>query len=89
MPNLIGGKGEKAPAEIGFTKQLVSMDHQACGALNLWNYPTFLRDLIVQHRTKMPMIGLLVWTFTYQLHKVVLDKAEKFKIFYTTEFNIN
>ncbi|XP_059451714.1 alpha-dioxygenase PIOX-like [Corylus avellana] len=48
MANLIGIKGEKVLAEIGFTKQLVSMGHQASGALELWNYPTWLRDLIPQ-----------------------------------------
>ena len=48
MPNLIGIKGEKALAEIGFAKQIVSMGHQACGALELWNYPTWLRDIIPQ-----------------------------------------
>ncbi|GLT33298.1 hypothetical protein SLA2020_079000 [Shorea laevis] len=48
MPNLIGHKGEKTLSEIGFTKQVVSMGHQACGALQLWNYPWWLRDLIAQ-----------------------------------------
>ena len=48
MENLIGIKGEKALLLIGFTKQLVSMGHQACGALELWHYPTFLRDLVLQ-----------------------------------------
>ena len=43
MPNLIGHKGEKALAEIGFEKLMVSMGHQACGALKLWNYPKWLR----------------------------------------------
>ncbi|XP_059451713.1 alpha-dioxygenase PIOX-like [Corylus avellana] len=50
MANMIGITGEKALAEIGFTKQLVSMGHQASGALELWNYPTWLRDLIVHDR---------------------------------------
>ncbi|KAE8021581.1 hypothetical protein FH972_007458 [Carpinus fangiana] len=48
MANLMGIEGEKALLAIGFTKQLVSMGHQACGAFELWNYPTFLRDLVVQ-----------------------------------------
>jgi alpha-dioxygenase len=48
MENLIGIKGEKALLANGFTKQLVSMGHQACGAFELWNYPTFVRDLVVQ-----------------------------------------
>lgn len=48
MQNLIGHQGEKALSEIGFTEQMVSMGHQACGALELWNYPVWLRDLIPQ-----------------------------------------
>ncbi|XVE83908.1 hypothetical protein DITRI_Ditri16bG0126000 [Diplodiscus trichospermus] len=48
MPNLIGHTGEKALSQIGFTRKIVSMGHQACGALELWNYPSCLRDLIPQ-----------------------------------------
>ncbi|KAK4603773.1 hypothetical protein RGQ29_012326 [Quercus rubra] len=48
LPNLTGLKGETALVEIGFEKQMVSMGHQASGALELWNYPTWLRDLIPQ-----------------------------------------
>ena len=48
LPNLIGLSGETALVEIGFEKQMVSMGHQASGALELWNYPTWLRDLIPQ-----------------------------------------
>jgi alpha-dioxygenase len=48
LPNLIGIKGEKALVEFGFEKQMVSMGHQASGALELWNYPTWLRDLVPQ-----------------------------------------
>lgn len=46
MPDLIGLKGENTLDEIGFEKQMVSMGHQACGALELWNYPIWLRDLV-------------------------------------------
>nr|POE80697.1 alpha-dioxygenase 1 [Quercus suber] len=49
MPNLIGHKGEQALADIGFSKQIVSMGHQASGALELWNYPLWLRDIIPQN----------------------------------------
>lgn len=49
MENLIGLEGEKVLSEIGFEKQLVSMGHQASGALELWNYPVLLRDLIAQN----------------------------------------
>ncbi|KAK3016543.1 hypothetical protein RJ639_006590 [Escallonia herrerae] len=48
MRNLIGRKGEAALSKIGFTRQMVSMGHQACGALELWNYPLWLRDVIPQ-----------------------------------------
>ncbi|CAA3021966.1 alpha-dioxygenase 1-like [Olea europaea subsp. europaea] len=48
MRELIGKKGEEALQNIGFTRQMVSMGHQACGALELWNYPNWFRDLIPQ-----------------------------------------
>ncbi|XP_060195774.1 alpha-dioxygenase PIOX-like [Lycium barbarum] len=48
MKDLIGGKGGENLSRIGFTKQMVSMGHQACGALELWNYPIWMRDLIAQ-----------------------------------------
>ncbi|XP_055806095.1 alpha-dioxygenase PIOX [Solanum dulcamara] len=48
MGDLIGGKGQENLSRIGFTKQMVSMGHQACGALELWNYPTWMRDLVAQ-----------------------------------------
>nr|GEX84955.1 alpha-dioxygenase 1-like [Tanacetum cinerariifolium] len=49
MINLIGKRGEKVLSEIGFTAQMVSMGHQACGALDLWNYPMWLRDVVPQN----------------------------------------
>ncbi|XP_016485711.1 alpha-dioxygenase PIOX-like [Nicotiana tabacum] len=48
MEDLIGGKGKENLSRIGFTKQMVSMGHQACGALELWNYPVWMRDLVAQ-----------------------------------------
>ncbi|MQL70871.1 hypothetical protein Taro_003179 [Colocasia esculenta] len=50
MEELVGIKGERFSREkvMGFETQLVSMGYQASGALLLWNYPSFLRDLIVQ-----------------------------------------
>ncbi|CAA2973265.1 alpha-dioxygenase 1-like [Olea europaea subsp. europaea] len=48
MRELIGKKGEEALQNIGFTGQMVSMGHQACGALELWNYPNWFRDVIPQ-----------------------------------------
>lgn len=49
MANMVGLKGEKFLSGIGFEKQIVSMGHQASGALELWNYPVWMRDLIVQN----------------------------------------
>ncbi|KAJ4961595.1 hypothetical protein NE237_021505 [Protea cynaroides] len=49
ISNLIGINGEKVLSEIGFERQMVSMGHQASGALELWNYPTWLRDIIPQN----------------------------------------
>ena len=48
MINMVGREGEKNLSHIGFTKQLVSMGHQASGALELWNHPLWLRDIIPQ-----------------------------------------
>lgn len=49
MANLIGLPGEKTLREIGVPRQLVSMGHQSCGALELWNYPVWTRDLVAQN----------------------------------------
>ncbi|CAL9137341.1 unnamed protein product [Musa textilis] len=49
MEELVGIRGESTLNEIGFERQVVSMGHQACGALELWNYPFFFRDLIAQN----------------------------------------
>ncbi|KAF9626320.1 hypothetical protein IFM89_032169 [Coptis chinensis] len=49
MVDMVGLRGEKTLSNIGFTKQMVSMGHQASGALELFNYPMFLRDLIAQN----------------------------------------
>ncbi|KAF7042007.1 hypothetical protein CFC21_051712 [Triticum aestivum] len=46
---LVGLKGEDQLSKIGFEKQKLSMGYQACGALELWNYPSFFRDLIPQN----------------------------------------
>ncbi|KAK4712545.1 hypothetical protein R3W88_007058 [Solanum pinnatisectum] len=48
MKDLIGGKGAEILSKIGFINQMVSMGHQACGALELWNYPVWMRDLVAQ-----------------------------------------
>ncbi|PWA82084.1 hypothetical protein CTI12_AA179840 [Artemisia annua] len=49
MKNLIGWRGEKELSEIGFTRQMVLVGHQASGALELWNYPLWLRDIVPQN----------------------------------------
>ncbi|ONM14568.1 Alpha-dioxygenase 1, partial [Zea mays] len=46
---LVGLKGEEQLSKIGFEKKILSMGYQACGALELWNYPSFFRDLIPQN----------------------------------------
>ncbi|KAA0053696.1 alpha-dioxygenase 1-like [Cucumis melo var. makuwa] len=48
MSDMIGHKGEETAKKMGFTALLVSMGHQASGALELFNYPLWLRDLIAQ-----------------------------------------
>ncbi|XP_071705685.1 alpha-dioxygenase PIOX-like [Rutidosis leptorrhynchoides] len=49
MINLIGKNGEKELSEIGLATQMASMGHQACGALVLWNYPNWLRNIVPQN----------------------------------------
>ncbi|KAL1538598.1 alpha-dioxygenase 1-like [Salvia divinorum] len=49
MVELIGKKGTENLSRIGLRKQIVSMGHQACGALELWNYPIFLRNLVAHN----------------------------------------
>ncbi|KAJ9540707.1 hypothetical protein OSB04_027213 [Centaurea solstitialis] len=49
MINLIGKNGEKELSKIGFTTTMVSMGYQACGVLGLFNYPTWLRNIVPQN----------------------------------------
>ncbi|XP_051141129.1 alpha-dioxygenase PIOX [Andrographis paniculata] len=49
MEEMIGREGTDKLTKIGLTKQIVSMGHQSCGALELWNYPVSLRRLIPQN----------------------------------------
>ncbi|XP_071691255.1 alpha-dioxygenase 2 isoform X2 [Rutidosis leptorrhynchoides] len=46
MKDMIGKGGEKRLSKIGMEKMLVSMGHQACGAVTLWNYPSWMRNLV-------------------------------------------
>eukprot|EP01018_Ginkgo_biloba_P006907 Gb_32761 [translate_table: standard] len=48
LSHLIGITGEVTLLNIGNERYIVSMGHQDCGALTLWNYPLWMRDLIVQ-----------------------------------------
>lgn len=47
MLEMIGKTGEKRLSKIGIEQMLISMGHQACGALTLWNYPSWMRNLVV------------------------------------------
>ena len=51
MPNLVGSHARDGLEYIGNEDMIVSMGHQACGALTLWNYPKWLRDLVPQDVT--------------------------------------
>ncbi|MCL7044891.1 hypothetical protein MKW94_025493 [Papaver nudicaule] len=46
MREMIGKEGEKRLSEIGMEKMMVSMGHQSSGALTLWNYPSWMRNLV-------------------------------------------
>ncbi|KAL3629248.1 hypothetical protein CASFOL_026470 [Castilleja foliolosa] len=49
MEELTGQQGTENMSKIGLTRLMVSMGHQACGALELWNYPMWLRSLVSQN----------------------------------------
>uniref|UniRef100_A0A6N2MSY6 Uncharacterized protein n=1 Tax=Salix viminalis TaxID=40686 RepID=A0A6N2MSY6_SALVM len=46
MGEMAGKDGEMRLSEVGMEQMLVSMGHQACGALKLWNYPSWMRNLV-------------------------------------------
>ncbi|CAH1434797.1 unnamed protein product [Lactuca virosa] len=46
MKDMIGKEGERRLSKIGLEKMLVSMGHQSCGAVTLWNYPLWMRNLV-------------------------------------------
>ncbi|KAB1212323.1 Alpha-dioxygenase 2 [Morella rubra] len=46
MMELVGTEGERRLSKIGMEQMLVSMGHQACGAISLWNYPSWMRNLV-------------------------------------------
>ncbi|KAL2478915.1 Alpha-dioxygenase 2 [Forsythia ovata] len=46
MWEMIGKQGERRLAKIGMEQMLVSMGHQSCGAVTLWNYPSWMRNLV-------------------------------------------
>ncbi|CAL9240558.1 unnamed protein product [Arabidopsis halleri] len=48
MTELIGKEAVEKGSKIGFEQLLVSMGHQSCGALTLWNYPNWMRNLVAQ-----------------------------------------
>ncbi|KAM7267187.1 hypothetical protein ACFE04_009353 [Oxalis oulophora] len=48
MSELVGVEGESRLSKIGMQQMLVSMGHQSCGAMTLWNYPTWMRNLVPQ-----------------------------------------
>lgn len=48
MTELIGKEAGVKGSKIGFEQLLVSMGHQSCGALTLWNYPNWMRNLVAQ-----------------------------------------
>lgn len=47
MKEMAGKEGERRLSKIGIEQMMVSLGHQSCGALTLWNYPSWMRDLIV------------------------------------------
>lgn len=46
MSELIGREGEGRLSKIGMEQMLLSLGHQASGALTLWNFPLWMRNLV-------------------------------------------
>ncbi|XP_030942148.1 alpha-dioxygenase 2-like [Quercus lobata] len=46
MRELVGIEGERKLSTIEMEQMLVSLGHQFCGALTLWNYPSWMRNLV-------------------------------------------
>ncbi|KAF3437204.1 hypothetical protein FNV43_RR19957 [Rhamnella rubrinervis] len=46
MREMIGKEGEKRLSTIGMEQMLVSMGHQSSGDCTLWNYPSWMRNLV-------------------------------------------
>ena len=43
---LVGIEGERKLSAIGMEQMLVSLGHQSYRALTLWNYPSWIRNLV-------------------------------------------
>ncbi|KAF8022568.1 hypothetical protein BT93_F0165 [Corymbia citriodora subsp. variegata] len=48
MWEVVGQLGQRRLSKIGMGQMMVSLGHQACGALSLWNYPSWMRNLVPQ-----------------------------------------
>ncbi|XP_030521894.2 alpha-dioxygenase 2-like isoform X1 [Rhodamnia argentea] len=48
MREVVGRQGQRRLSRIGMEQMMVSLGHQACGALSLWNYPSWMRNLVPQ-----------------------------------------
>ncbi|KAF5730323.1 alpha-dioxygenase 2 [Tripterygium wilfordii] len=48
MKEMIGKKGSQNLSKIGLEQIMVSMGHQSSGAISIWNYPSWMRDLVPQ-----------------------------------------
>ncbi|XP_010243799.1 PREDICTED: alpha-dioxygenase 2 [Nelumbo nucifera] len=46
MKEMVGLEGEKRLSRIGMEQMMVSMGHQSCGEVTLWNYPSWMRNLV-------------------------------------------
>ena len=49
MPELLGEKGNKKAIELGLKTLITSLGHQSAGALTLWNYPAWMRNVTIQN----------------------------------------
>lgn len=50
MPELLGNKGNDKALKLGLKTLLTSLGHQSAGALQLFNYPQWMREVTSQNR---------------------------------------
>ncbi len=59
MPELLAHKGDVNAQKLGVETLLASLGHQASGALTLFNYPLWMRNLVAENVDGTPRADLV------------------------------